>query len=277
MKKSSIWWQYALPKQLLSRLAGALANCRYRFIKNPLIALFIRYFQVDLREAVIEDYHQFVTFNDFFTRKLKVNARPIKSGVVSPVDGSVSALGRIAQDQILQAKGHSYSAAALLGGDSVLAKKFINGSFLTAYLAPKDYHRIHMPLSARLLCMRYVPGCLFSVNEKTVTNLDNLFAKNERVISIFESERGLFALVAVGALIVGNIVTTWHGVINRCGQKITHWDYTDKVIHFNKGEEIGYFKLGSTVILLFQQNQLDWCSSLRVGSMLRVGQSITLL
>lgn len=277
MKKLSIWWQYCLPQHFLSRLVGALANCRCRFIKSPLITLFIRYFQVNLSESVIEDYHQFANFNDFFTRKLKANARPIQTGIISPVDGSVSALGRIAQDQILQAKGHLYSVADLLGDDQTLANQFYNGLFLTAYLAPKDYHRIHIPLSARLLSMRYVPGHLFSVSEKTVTHVDGLFAKNERVIFTFESERGLFALVAVGALIVGSIVTVWHGVVNTRRQKITHWDYADKVIRFNKGEEIGYFKLGSTVILLFEQNQRDWCSRLQAGSTLRVGQPIALL
>ncbi len=276
MKQSSIKWQYVLPQRLLSRFLGSLANCRIAWFKNRLISYFIRYFKVDLQEAVTQDYRQFPDFNSFFTRPLQHDARPIGQGLVSPVDGIVSAVGTIAQEQIFQAKNHDYSLSALLA-NAPLVKHFINGDFLTAYLAPRDYHRIHMPLSGRLLSMRYLPGRLFSVNENTTAQVDGLFARNERVVCHFESEQGDFVLVAVGAMVVASIVMNWHGVVN--GEKkpqLRYWDYRGQSIYFNKGDEIGHFKLGSTVILLFQAGRFIWHCDLTSKSRLQMGQSVAI-
>ncbi len=271
MKQFFIGWQYVLPQHLLSRLLGRLANCRCRWLKNRLIYYFITYFKVDLSYSAIEDYRQFATFNDFFTRSLKAGIRPVGEGVVSPVDGRLSALGQIEGNQIFQAKGHHYSLSALLGGDTDLAQQFSGGSFLTAYLAPRDYHWFHLPVSGRLLSVHYIPGRLFSVNPATVASVDGLFARNERVVFLFESEYGLFALIAVGAMVVGNIGMVGRGLINSPEQTAMLWDVASENRCFNKGDKLGYFQLGSTVIVLFQKDQVSWQGDL---SELKVGQRI---
>lgn len=278
MKQSSVWWQFVIPQHLISRAAGCLAQCRWPWLKNWAIRAFMQRFGVELQEAVRERVEEYAHFNDFFTRHLKPAARPIAQEpftLVSPVDGSVSEIGRLAEDTILQAKGKHYSLLSLLGGDPSLAARFTGGEFLTAYLSPKDYHRIHMPCDGRLVRMDYVPGKLFSVNAASVAQIDQLFARNERVICLFDSPEGPFALVLVGALIVGSIATHWHGVVNGArGRRITSWDYRDKTIDLRRGDELGYFQLGSTVIALFPKDRLHWRVDLTAGTPLRMGEMI---
>ena len=252
--------QYLLPKQLLTILAGRLAGWRGGAFTTRLIRGFVRRYGVNMDEAANPDMAAYPTFNDFFTRPLKPDARPLApTPLVCPVDGAISQLGAIEGDQIFQAKGHRYSSRALVGGDAAVARPFENGWFATLYLSPKDYHRIHMPCAARLLRMIHVPGDLFSVNPATARGVPGLFARNERVVCVFEAEPGAssrpFVMVLVGATIVGSMATTWHGVVNppRPGQ-IRDWRYDglgDRDIRLAQGEEMGRFLLGSTVVLLF--------------------------
>ncbi len=278
MKQSSVWWQYVLPKQLLSRLMGFFAHCRCSWLKNWAITAFSQRYGVNLKEALIENGREYASFNAFFTRQLKPGARLMATDpfvIVSPVDGCVSQVGRLDQQQILQAKGKYYSLNSLLGGDPTLVTPFVGGSFMTAYLAPKDYHRIHMPLDGRLVRMDYVPGNLFSVNEASVTHIDQLFARNERVVCLFDSPAGPFAVILVGALIVGSIVTAWHGVVNTPrSKKITTWDYRQRSMDFGRGDELGYFQLGSTVIVLFPKDRVIWQEYVAAGASLSMGSAI---
>lgn len=266
-----------MPQLSLSRLMGWFANCRRLWFKNWAIKTFSQHFGVDLSEAQIEDYQAFSNFNEFFTRKLKPGARPIDpkpNAIISPADGVVSELGQLNLEVILQAKGKYFSVGSLLN-DEVAAQQFKNGSFLTTYLSPKDYHRFHMPCDGRLVEMRYIPGRLFSVNDGSVAAIDRLFARNERVVCMFESEFGSFAYVAVGAMIVGSIATAWHGVVNPGhNNKPQVWSYRDKEMHLKRGDECGYFQLGSTVILLFPKDSVTWESSLASHSELKMGQLI---
>lgn len=273
------WWQYCIPQLLCSRFLGWLALRRWVPLKNGLIALFVRYFNVDLSEAEQTDYRQYACFHDFFTRALKPGARSIDSDpqtVVSPVDGQVSELGTLTEGRILQAKHRDYSVRALLGGDAALAAQFHRGHFMTAYLSPKDYHRVHMPIEGVLLSMQYVPGRLFSVNARSVQDIHHLFARNERVVCTFQTARGLMVLVLVGAMVVGSMHTAWHGQVtparHHCPQA---WTYADQSIVLAKGEELGFFTLGSTVIVLFQENAVAWASNLQAESTLRLGQVIS--
>jgi phosphatidylserine decarboxylase len=211
-----------------------------------------------MAEAANPDIHSYVSFNAFFTRALRDGVRPLApAAFVSPVDGAISQFGQIESDQIFQAKGHLYSTTALVGGDRALAAQFAYGSFATLYLSPKDYHRIHMPCDGRLMRMIYVPGELFSVNPTTARGVPGLFARNERVVCVFESAQGPFILTLVGATIVGSMSTVWHGVVNppRTG-KICEWRYEDQTIVLKKGEEMGRFLLGSTVVMLFPKDVL---------------------
>jgi phosphatidylserine decarboxylase len=256
--------QYLIPKQALTSLAGRLASRERGALTTWTIRRFIGKYGVDMSEAQDSDAASYASFNAFFTRALKPGARPIaEADLICPVDGAISQFGAIEDGQIFQAKGHHYSAAALLGGDAALAGHFAHGSFATLYLSPRDYHRIHMPCDGRLLRMIHVPGDLFSVNPATARGVPGLFARNERVVCVFESARGLFALVLVGATIVGSMATVWHGVVNppRPG-KIREWRYDDQPIALRQGEEMGRFLLGSTVVLLFPAPALafnaDW-------------------
>ncbi|OGO94021.1 MAG: phosphatidylserine decarboxylase [Coxiella sp. RIFCSPHIGHO2_12_FULL_42_15] len=280
MKQSSVGWQYVLPQRSLSRLMGCLAQCRYPRFKNWAIKTFCRRYGVNLAESEIQDIHHFEHFTDFFIRKLKADARPIAkdlNAIISPVDGIVSEVGFIEEQQIFQAKGKYYTLQSLFGGDGALTEMFYDGNFMTAYLAPKDYHRIHIPCDGRLVMMRYVPGKLFSVNELSVAKIDALFARNERVVCVFDSAEGPFAVIAVGAMVVGSIVTVWHGVVNDQHRgNITTWDYQGKNIQFKKGDELGYFQLGSTVIILFPKNRMDWNPECHRGSSLKLGQPIAI-
>ncbi|MBB6584855.1 archaetidylserine decarboxylase [Ralstonia solanacearum] len=256
--------QHLLPKLLITRLLGMFARRRCGALTQWAIRRFIARYNVNLAEAAQTEPGAYATFNDFFTRALRPGARPLATArLVCPVDGAISQFGRIERDQIFQAKGKSFSSSALLAGNEELARRFDDGLFATLYLSPRDYHRIHMPCDGRLISMRYVPGELYSVNPATARAIDALFARNERVVCDFDSPHGPFALVLVGATIVGSIATAWHGIVNPPrSPSVRHWDYRDRNITLKQGEEMGRFLLGSTVVLLFPQGPLqfnpDW-------------------
>ncbi len=270
-------WQYLLPQHGLSRFMGFLANCRCPRFKNWAINKYIRLFQVNMKEAKIEDPKEFDCFNDFFIRELKPELRPIAAeqiALVSPVDGQISELGKIDGDRLFQAKGHYYELGALIG-DEKLAKTFLDGEFLTAYLAPRDYHRIHMPIKGKLEKMLHIPGKLFSVNPPTVASIPNLFSRNERVISLFSTEIGPMAVIAVGAVIVGGISTQWHGLVTPPSSRaVSMWDYSNVDIQIDRGEEMGHFQLGSTVIILFTENKIGWSETVKAKMALKMGEKI---
>lgn len=273
--------QYLIPQHLLSRLVGRLADSRIGWIKNNFIQLFHRIYGINMEEALEPDLKAYPSFNAFFTRALKPGARPIDpdpSRLVCPADGAVSQLGGIDYGRIFQAKGHSYSLTTLIGGDVELAKEFQDGQFATIYLSPKDYHRVHMPVDGRLRQMIYVPGDLFSVNNATVSEVPNLFARNERLVAIFDTAQGPMAMVLVGAMIVAGIETVWAGQVAPKLRSVERVNYTgdtstDPVI-LAKGDEMGRFKLGSTVILLFGQDQVEWLQQYGSGSPTRLGEPL---
>ncbi|MDM8348460.1 archaetidylserine decarboxylase [Pseudomonas sp. sp1636] len=272
--------QYLLPHHLLSRLIGGAAECRSGWFKNRLISWFIKQYRVDMSEAQIEDPSAFEHFNAFFTRALKEGARPLDTtpdAILSPADGAVSQLGQIEHGRIFQAKGHSFSVLELLGGDSERASPFMGGEFATIYLSPKDYHRVHMPLAGTLKEMVYVPGRLFSVNQSTAENVPELFARNERVVCLFDTERGPMAVVLVGAMIVASIETVWAGLVTppKRQLKSVRYDAAARApIVLDKGAELGRFKLGSTAIVLFGPEQVRWAATLSANSSVRMGQGI---
>jgi phosphatidylserine decarboxylase len=249
----SVLPQYLIPQQALTSFAGWVARKERGALTTWIIRRFVARYGVNMNEALVSDIAGYPSFNDFFTRALKPGARPIaEARLVCPVDGAISQFGAIEGDQIFQAKGHRYSTAALVGGDTALAGRFAHGSFATLYLSPRDYHRIHMPCDGRLLRMIHVPGALFSVNPVTARGVPGLFARNERVVCVFDSAHGPFVLTLVGATIVGSMATVWHGVVNppRPGE-LREWRYDDRQIVLRQGEEMGRFLLGSTVVLLF--------------------------
>lgn len=265
--------QYLIPKQALTVLAGFAAQITHQGFKNALIRQFIRAYQVNMSEALIEDPTQYRTFNDFFIRHLKPDVRPMApAAIVSPVDGVVSEIGAIQKGSLIQAKGHQYSVQELLACSLERAAEYQDGQFATLYLSPKDYHRVHMPMDARLIGMTYVPGALFSVSPTTARTIPKLFARNERLVIYFDTAIGPMAMVMVGATIVGAIGTSWHGELKR--QKTTlSFDYNQHP--FQKGDEAGYFKLGSTVILLFANgSEMTWNKSLSSGSAIKLGQHL---
>ena len=272
--------QYCLPQHLLSRLMHRLCRCRSTWLKNRMISIIIRQYKVYMTEAVNPDINSYEHFNAFFTRKIKAETRPVAIGsdvIVSPVDGCISQLGAIDSGRIVQAKGHDYSALELLGGDQELAEKFDNGQFATIYLSPRDYHRIHMPISGKLTRMRYVPGKLFSVNPLTVRGVPRLFARNERVVSIFQTDFGPVALILVGAIFVGSMETLWHeGEITPPYTKdILDWYYANENIRLNKGEEMGRFNMGSTVVLLLPADAPAWKDEWKAEMKIKLGQALT--
>ncbi len=277
-KQSSVGMHKFLPHHALSLLVGWLADRRWKWLKNRFIAWFIKRYNVDMTEALYSDYHAYSTFNEFFTRHLRSGVRPVDANpnaIISPVDGAVSELGRLTGDRILQAKGKFYDLTALLGGCAEHVECFQEGEFLTAYLAPKDYHRIHMPIAGRLLEMIHVPGRLFSVNPISVAHIDNLFARNERVVCLFETALGPMAMVIVGAMLVGSIVTVWHGQVTPPTRKTVHrFNYHKENIELGRGDEIGHFKMGSTVILLFPKNSITWHERLKADSIIKLGEMI---
>ncbi len=268
--------QYLLPKQALTALAGKFANSRAGGLTTSVIRWFVGRYGVNMGEAANPDIASYASFNEFFTRPLKPDARPLApADFICPVDGAISQFGAIERDQIFQAKGHHYSATALVGGDAELAKQFEDGSFATLYLSPKDYHRIHMPCDGRLLRMIHVPGDLFSVNPVTARGVPGLFARNERVVCVFDSAQGPFVLALVGATIVGSMATAWHGVVNppRPGH-LREWRYDDKELRYRQGEEMGRFLLGSTVVMLFPQGTLKFNAEWAPQRPIRLGEKM---
>ena len=272
----SVLPQYLLPKKALTAFGGWVATRRWGRLTTRLIAWFVKKYRVNMAEAAEPDLAAYPCFNDFFTRALAPGARPLADSTwVCPVDGAISQFGAIAQDQIFQAKGHAYSTTALVGGDAALAAQFENGSFATIYLSPRDYHRIHMPCDGRLTRMVYVPGDLFSVNPTTARGVPGLFARNERVVCVFDTDHGPLVLTLVGATIVGSMATVWHGVVNppRLPQ-VTEWHYDSGAVTLRKGDEMGRFLLGSTVVLLWPQATLDWNPMWQSGAPVRLGESM---
>lgn len=272
--------QYLLPHHLLSRLIGCAAECRTGWFKNRLITWFVKRYQVDMSEAQVEDATAFEHFNAFFTRALKEGVRPLDAtpgAILSPADGAVSQLGKIEHGRVFQAKGHSFSVLELLGGDSELASPFMGGEFATIYLSPKDYHRVHMPLTGTLREMVYVPGRLFSVNQTTAENVPELFARNERVVCLFDTERGPMAVVLVGAMIVASIETVWAGLVTPPKRHLKTIRYDEAArapIVLDQGAELGRFKLGSTAVVLFGPDQVRWAEALGANSSVQMGQRI---
>lgn len=270
--------QYLLPQHLLSRWVGWLARSEIPWIKTTFINTFIKRFGVDMSEAEVEDPDRFETFNAFFTRRLKPGARPIAAAahaIACPADGTVSQLGALRGGDLLQAKGRYYSLFELLGGDGQLASEFANGHFATIYLSPKDYHRVHMPLTGTLRETRYVPGRLFSVNQTTSENVPRLFARNERLVCVFDTEAGPMAVVLVGAMIVAGIETVFAGQVTPQPNTITHTDYRDpRPVVLEKGAELGRFLLGSTAIVLFAEGTAHFEAELEATSAVRMGQSL---
>ena len=274
-----ILFQQIVPQHLLSRLVGFLAECRQPWLKNWLIQRFINHFNVDMSEAQESQPQAYANFNAFFTRALKDGARKVSLDanlITSPADGAISEIGNIDYGRILQAKGRGYSLTSLVGGDEQRAEPFINGRFATIYLSPKDYHRVHMPAGAVLKEAVYVPGDLYSVNQTTAENVDALFARNERLVCIFETEQGPMAMILVGAMIVAGIETVWAGQVappTKQPQQIYNTQ-ADTPILLEQGAEMGRFKLGSTVILLFPDETIEWLDSLKAGTPLRMGEVI---
>ena len=269
--------QYLMPKLAMTRLAGLVASAEWGAFTTWVIKRFVKRYNVNMSEAVHADPAHYKSFNEFFTRPLKDGARPMSNSTwVCPVDGAISQCGAIERDQIFQAKGHHYSTRALVGGDAALAAQFQNGQFATLYLSPRDYHRIHMPIAGKLLRMIHVPGDLFSVNPTTARGVPGLFARNERVVCEFETEKGPMVLVLVGATIVGSMATVWHGQVNppRPGT-VREWQYDSQDIRLQKGEEMGRFLLGSTVVMLFPENSIqfpaDWIST----RLLQMGEAMS--
>jgi phosphatidylserine decarboxylase len=280
--KLAIFLQYIAPKQLMTTLAGNLANLALGTVTTKFIAWFVKRYNVNMSEAANTDIGSYATFNDFFTRPLKDGARPLVSAsFICPVDGAISQFGQIEQDQIFQAKGHQYSTYTLLAGNTALAPLFENGHFACLYLSPKDYHRIHMPCDGTLKNMTYVPGDLFSVNPVTAENVPNLFARNERVVCEFESsEHGKFIMVLVGATIVGSMATVWHktnnGIINPPrSQQIQRWEYAQESLVLKQGEEMGRFLLGSTVVMLFQKDAIEFNNTWHPSKKIKLGEAMS--
>jgi len=274
-ERLAVLLQHALPKQRLTILAGRVARARGGAATRWLIRRFVAHYGVDMAEAAEPEVARYASFNDFFTRPLRDGARPMsQADFVSPVDGAISQLGAINDHHMVQAKGHRFTTTALLGGDAELAAAFRHGSFANLYLSPRDYHRIHMPCTGRLTRMIHVPGSLFSVNPVTARGVPDLFARNERVVCVFESpEHGTFAMVLVGATIVGSMATVWHGVVNakRTG-KPGEWRYDGEEIVLQQGAEMGRFLLGSTVVMLFRPGTIAFEESWGPERPVRLGE-----
>jgi phosphatidylserine decarboxylase len=273
-----IFLQHIAPQQLLSRLTGWLAEVRHPlWLKDFVIGRFIEHFEVNMAEAAEPDPRAYANFNEFFTRPLRADARPIADAdIICPADGAISQLGAIDEGRIFQAKGHYFSTRDLLGGDDARAELFRDGQFATIYLSPRDYHRVHMPLAGTLTATSYIPGKLFSVNAVTADNVERLFARNERLVCYFDTEIGPMALVLVGAMIVAGIETVWSGqVAPPPARPLTHeFQRQPAVITLAKGEEMGLFRLGSTAILLFPRATMAWDESYVAGSPTRLGEAL---
>lgn len=262
---------------MLTVAAGRFASAKLGSLTTAAIRWFVGRYRVNMAEAANPDLSSYTSFNDFFTRPLKAGARPLANAdLICPVDGAISVVGALDGDRLVQAKGHSYTTTALVGGDAQLATRFTGGSFATIYLSPRDYHRIHMPCAGRLVRMIHVPGDLFSVNPATVAGVPGLFARNERVVCLFEGDKGPFVMVLVGATIVGSMATVWHGVVNppRPGN-VRHWDYPAEgaaAVHLAKGAEMGRFLLGSTVVMLFPAPAVEFARDWAPARPVRMGE-----
>jgi len=265
-----------MPKKLLTVLAGKFASARLGGLTTAVIRSFVARYGVNMQEAADPDIASYASFNEFFTRPLREGARPLAAAeFICPVDGAISQFGAIERDNIFQAKGHSYTTTALVGGDADLAAQFADGSFATLYLSPKDYHRIHMPCAGRLQRMIYVPGELFSVNPTTARGVPGLFARNERVVCVFDSDFGPFVLTLVGATIVGSMATVWHGVVNPPrAPDISKWHYDGQEVVLQKGQEMGRFLLGSTVVMLFPKDTLSFNPEWEPTRGIRMGEAM---
>ncbi len=278
MTKLKIFFQYILPKHIISILAGKLADVKTPWIKNLFIKKFAKAYDIDMSIAIEPELTNYESFNHFFTRAIDLETRPISpdtNNLCCPVDGAISQFGQIEAGQIIQAKGHQFTTLDLLGGDEALSKSFGQGEFCTIYLAPKDYHRIHMPCDGELQSMIHIPGQLFSVNPLTARNVPNLFARNERVVNIFSTPFGKMAIVLVGATIVGSIETVWAGNITPPSRKTTEtWLYKEGEYSLSKGQEMGRFKLGSTVILLMENKNWRWDEATQLEAAVILGQKL---
>lgn len=278
MDKIFIFFQHILPHHLLSRLTGILADLeKPLWLKNQVIGQFIRIFNVDMSEALEPDHQRYASFNDFFTRPLREGARPVASAdIVCPADGAVSQMGPISEGLLLQAKGRYYSTEELLGGDQERAAAFSGGEFATIYLSPRDYHRVHMPVTGRLSATSYIPGQLFSVNGVTADNVDRLFARNERLVCYFDTDQGPMAMILVGAMIVAGIETVWSGRVAPPPRQPAKVDYVNlpREVALEKGEEMGRFVLGSTVILLFPPGAMSFDERYAAGATTRMGEEL---
>ncbi|CAL7963487.1 Phosphatidylserine decarboxylase proenzyme [Gammaproteobacteria bacterium] len=269
--------QYLLPQHILSRLVANIANCRTPLIKNFIIRQYCKFYRIDMVDMLEPNPINYPTFNEFFIRALKPGARPITNDqktIISPVDGRIGQIGQINANLLIGAKGKNFTLEQLFA-DNEDAARFHNANFAILYLAPSNYHRIHMPISGKLRSMRYVPGKLFSVNPKTIDRIPGVFARNERIIVTFDTIFGTMAMVLVGAMIVGSIETSWAGVVMPNKQRsVMNWDYTKREIVFEHGLEIANFKLGSTVILLFPEKAMQWNQMVQKGSPIKMGQNL---
>lgn len=273
--KCFAYCQYLVPQHLLTRLMGKLANSRISWLKNSFIRIFVKLYAVDMSEAAITEPTQYPTFNDFFTRKLTSTARKIATGsheIASPCDGTLMQVGFARQNQLIQAKNFHFDLESLLGGDKELANRFYDGAYATIYLAPHDYHRVHMPLSGTLEKTIFVPGKLFSVNKTTSAVIPQLFSQNERLIAVFNTDAGKMVVILVGAMIVGSIQMAWMGEPVRT-ESVDTTQYRDE-ISLTTGQELGLFKLGSTVIVLFERQKMQWQPALLPDQIVRMGQVI---
>ena len=270
--------QYVLPHHALSSMMSKLTHCENKTWKNLFIKQIIKHYGVNMDEALEPDITAYKSFNHFFTRELKPGVRAFSSernAIVCPADGAVSQAGDISGGQIFQAKGKSFSATDLLGGDAVRAEPFNNGVFTTIYLSPKDYHRLHMPLTGTLREMVHIPGRLFSVNATTTNSVPGLFARNERVAAIFDTEIGPMALILVGAIFVSSVETVWHGVVTPPSiTEVQSWQYQDNAPTLKIGEEMGRFNMGSTIIVLFGKDKAKWDAEFKAGKTVKLGELI---
>ena len=270
--------QYLVPQRALSRLIGFFADSEIRWLKNIFIRLFIKRYKVDMAEALQPVADEYRSFNAFFTRELNPQARPLcnaTDAVACPADGTISQLGEIEYGKLFQAKGRSYQLTALLGGDEYISQAFMGGKFITIYLSPKDYHRVHMPFDGQLQTMVHIPGTLFSVNDATVNGVNDLFSRNERVVTLFDTNAGPMAVVLVGAMIVAGIETVWAGQITPHKRRIRTTHYPDTTeVSLSKGAELGRFKLGSTAIVLFGPDMVEWKEDLAAQSAVKMGMQI---
>jgi len=273
----SLLLQYLLPQRIISRLVARAADCQIRIIKNFIINQYCKFYNIDMTDMLEPNPLNYPTFNEFFTRELKSGARPICNDnkiIVSPVDGKIEQIGQVNNNLLISAKNKNFTLEKLFA-DSKDAALFCNANFAVLYLAPSDYHRVHMPIHGKLRAMRYVPGRLFSVNPNVTSYIPDIFARNERIIITFDTVFGIMAMILVGAMIVGSIETAWEGTVMPNGQSsIINWDYTKRDIVFDRGQEIGKFRLGSTVILLFPEKTMNWNNMLQKDMLIKMGQSL---